>query len=631
MKNFVMKQMRKIIIALLVIVFTLGAVGCNDKNSTNSYIVQAAKSDYQIVIPENADTREVTAAQELQYFFKEATEITLPIIRDGELKHSAENKYFSIGQTQLVTSADITVPDDVKSQGFRIVTKDNTVFLLGKSSYGTLYAAYEYLNLDLNYEYYFTDVYSLDKGVTELKLQNFDITDSPDIDVMSTPNAGFVWHNTTNRNRFRCVTTTEWAVPANNNTAVHNIFEIINPKTFGEEHPLWFEPIAQAQACFSARGDEKEYQAMQDEFLRVIQKGLKESSANIFTISQIDNAGFCSCDACKRIANEYGANSAVLALLCNELVDKVYDWFETEEGAEYKRDFYLFLFAYQESLSAPDSSKIQLKDKVGVWIGLDSFKSGLSWEEDDNNKELYNTVMSWKPLTNNFMFWLYDVNFNNYFFPYDTSAYKTDFYKLMSELGVRVVNDQSQTQNTVNTTAWNNLKSYVSTKLRWNVNLNETELVKAFMQNCYHDAADTMYEIYISYKANWAAVKANIASGELQINGFGGIFSNMLNKDIFSFSVLEEWYNGFLKAFDEIKPLEVKDKAAYDKAYAMISAEIASPLYMLLKMYSAQYSDSTVRQMKADFKYYCTVSSINFYKDSSASGAITNLYKEMGI
>ncbi len=659
MKKFFTKSIRAILVAIMVFVTCFGVIGCGkdgegvldpsgttallpnkeitkkepfkatDFKETNEYIVKEAKSDYKIVISSTADSRENTAAIELQLFFKEATNIELPIIKDDALVHSAENKYFSIGKNALAASAGVSVPSTVKSQGFKILTKGNTVFLIGQSSYGTLYSVYEYLHLDFNYEYYFTDVYSLEKNVTELRLRNYDLTDEPHIDVMTSPNIGFIWNNATNRNRFRCVNTPEWVVPANNNAdGRHNIFYIINPSEFGEEHAKWFEPASQAQACFSAQGDASEYEAMQTHFLSVIQKGLKESNANIFTISQNDNAGFCACDKCKSISSQYGANSAVLIMFCNDLLEKVYAWFETPEGEPYERDFYLAFMAYQDIKGAPTGA-MQLHDKLAIWLAFDSYKSGLSWEEDAGNKGLYDNVIAWQKYSKNFLFWIYDVDFNNYFYPYDTSAYKSDFYKLMYQLGVRVLNDQSQTQNNSGT-AWANLKSYVSNKLRWNVTLNEADLVKDFMKNCYHGAADTVYDIYLSYKANWATVKASVLSGEIQIGDFGGIFSHMADERIFSQSVLESWYNGFKQAFEEIKPLESTDKSAYDKAYKMLCAEIASPLYMLIDMYSAQYSESDLVQMKADFKKYCTDGNIGYYKDSE-SGAIGNLYQSMGI
>ncbi len=562
----------------------------------------------------------------MQLFVQEATGVTLSIIEDDGLVHSARNRYFSVGQTSLVKSAGLTLANDVKEQGYTIKTVDNTIFLLGKTSYGTLYSVYDYLNTSLNYEYYFTDVYSLSKdGV--LTFSELNKTDSPDIGVMSSPNAGFVWHNETNRNRFMCVTTTDWAIPANGSTAVHNIFNIIDPSVYGNTHSSWYN-ADKTQACFSANGNLEEYKLMQAEFLKVIQKGLKESDANIFTISQNDNKASCSCTSCTAIAN--GANSAVMIKFCNDLVDKVYAWFETDDGVPYARDFYIYMLAYQDALSAPTG--VTLNDKVGVWLAIDNFKSVFGVQES-TNLDIYNTIQAWDNLTNNFMFWIYDVNFENYFYPYDTTAYKSDFYKLMAELGVNVVNDQSQNLNKVQGTAWNNLKSYVSTKLRWDTTLNETTLIQNFMDNCYLDAADTMLGIYNSYTANWAAAKDKILNNTLNVGtNYGGIHSDMFNSNIFSYNTLLEWYVKFKQALNEIKPIESTDKEAYDKAYSMICAEAASPLYMLLTEYSANLTNGgyNLATLKAEFKTYCTDGKLEYYKGSS-SATIESLFVEMGI
>ena len=155
-------------------------------SETNEYIVQNGKSDYKIIIPAEASVQIGVAAEELAFFFQEATNIKLDIIKDNDAQIQSKDglKCFSIGKTRLLENSSVNATityDLLGSDGYRMVTEDNIVYIAGYGDYGSLYGVYDFLNDALNYEFFYTDIYALDKNVWDLKLRNYNVTEVPDV------------------------------------------------------------------------------------------------------------------------------------------------------------------------------------------------------------------------------------------------------------------------------------------------------------------------------------------------------------------------------------------------------------------------------------------------------------------
>lgn len=684
-KNILIKLV-SIILSVVVLVGCFGCVSAQNPTEpdtsakpTSHYLVKQAKSNYKIVISENAGSLIVTASQELQSLFYQATGVMLPIVYDSGLTHSADNEYLSIGKNALTESASLTASQaDIKGQGFYIKTIDKTVYMLGATDRGSLYATYEFLSREFNFEHFFTDVYYIDENVTDKFLNEYDVTEIPDIDQMTVPNVGYIQYNSQNANRMRVVQIAEWSIPQNNYNNVHNIYQIIpysqfsyktenNTEYYGE-HPAWYSDAVydatqgkwvtgknseNSQACFSAHcdltdvnSDKTEYNAMVDEFLRVIQKGIKKTDAEIFTISQRDNKGFCKCENCLKAINKYGTASSLLVLLCNTLSDKMNEWFGTDEGAPYKRDLKILFLAYQDVEAAPTTYNKETKtyqpsapemvcrENVGVYIASLGVYNNYDFNKE-KNAEIKENILAWSALTNKFTFWIYDVNFNNYFYPYDSFVIKKEYYKLMNQVGTTVLNDQGQTQNIGSCTAWDNLKSYLETKLRWDTDADLEALTKRYFKVCYKTAADTMYSLYLQSKAHASDMRIKFENGyfgsQVGQSAIADIFGGIKNPVLWQKSTVTSWYNQFLLALSQLDQIKESDPKGYESAYKMVCAELASPLYILIDLYSDTYAESTLNKMKQDFKKYCTIAGINSYFDSTATGGIENLYKHWGI
>ena len=141
-----------------------------------------------------------------------------------------------------------------------------------------------------------------------------------------------------------------------------------------------------------------------------------------------------------------------------------------------------------------------------------------------------------------------------------------------------------------------------------------------------------MYSVYLQYKAHFALAKQKLIDGELsgvKMNALGSIFGEINNAKIWDAKVVKGWYDTMLTA---LKKIETKKDSSlkYQKAYAMICAEIVSPLYLMLVVNKDAYSVSQINEFKAQFKAYCDIASVDAFYDSN-NGSINNLYDILGI
>ena len=117
------KKLNILVAAALSAVTAVNAVGCNKGNtqinhenpvvvqSTEFDLVKGGKTAYKIIVPAEATRFEVFAADELVYFFEQATGITLEIVKDTGVSTSTQNTYLSVGNTTVFAQSGVAVTE----------------------------------------------------------------------------------------------------------------------------------------------------------------------------------------------------------------------------------------------------------------------------------------------------------------------------------------------------------------------------------------------------------------------------------------------------------------------------------------------------------------------------------------
>ena len=149
---------------------------------TEKDFVKNGRCDYVLVTPKEDSKLLRDAKNEFLYFFEMATGITMKTATDEGLTHNANSKYISLGETTLLNSANIQWDKkQLGTDGVRIATKDNSVFLVGGSDVGTVNSVYTFMELTFGLQVYYYDCIEIEKNVVNKKLKAYDVTDIPDI------------------------------------------------------------------------------------------------------------------------------------------------------------------------------------------------------------------------------------------------------------------------------------------------------------------------------------------------------------------------------------------------------------------------------------------------------------------
>ena len=318
-----MTKFRRIVILAFILSMMLSFAGCEDGSNTTDegslvvdgqYLVNNGETEYKIVIPAEAGGVLQVASSDLNRFISEASGVSIPVVKDSEV--TGEGKFISVGQTTLLQDTAITYSfDELGQDGYKIVTEDDDLYLIGGGDYGSMYAAYELLNILVDWDYFAQDCYTLKKGLSQIPLYDLDVTDVPDFPIRVASD-GVVETSNQALYRLRERTLTENFIFVKSYWA-HNSFQYV--KDSPDVNETWYN-TAQTQLCYTAHGDAEQYEKMQEACFITLRDALIQTpDREGVTFTMQDNHDYCDCDACNAMTEEYGARSSTVILFLNDL------------------------------------------------------------------------------------------------------------------------------------------------------------------------------------------------------------------------------------------------------------------------------------------------------------------------
>ena len=626
-----------------------GGVHDYTATETENYLVQNGETEYSLAIPQGADELTTFAKDEFVFFFKEATGIELSVVTETSagLTHSQTAKYISLGNTKMLESAGLEADQSVLgSQGARIVTKDNTIYLFGGGNQGALYAVYDFLQIVFNYDIYYYDVWEIDR-VDEVKLMNFNVTDVPDVELRS-PSYGSVRRNTENLGyRFRQpLLYTSYILPVGDTEhgqttqSIHNSDNVLPKSYWNDTHPDWFADSG-SQLCYTAHGNAEEYEAMIAQVVKVVVSSLKQYKVadypdyKFIGLMVEDENSVCSCQACKNALNHYGANSGALIEFCNRVMEKVQaEMQKTENSAYYREDLKLIFFAYHQFLAAPVKYDVEtreyvptvaMRDDVCVFYAKISGSNQIVSIYDDLNKQLRTEVAAWSNIANgNICYWTYCTNFQSYMIFSDTyEHFDSEGYQFYLSQGASMFYNQGEYQNR-EADNFDGLKAYLDSKLQWDCTQDTEALTQKWFNAMYGDASSKMQQLFAEHKA--ASVLAYQAGG-WHINYTK--YANMYTENCWS----QETLLRMLETCNEAHRIAYIAHAftnpeRYETIRRNIDIEWASITYLLLKIYGTNETFTVLENATEITDYFFSLSSTLEHMQPTESGS-TNIFTEL--
>ncbi len=593
-------------------IFTDG-VHIYDYTETDKYVVENEKSDYKIVLSENPSKYEKLAADELVLFFEEATGIRLPVITVNAITYNENNKVICLAKNDYYLAALeneamlSTEGKNLEHDGFMIETVGNGIFIFGDYAEGALFGVYRYLAIEFNFDCYSNIAYNLDTGVKNVTLKDFSVIDVPDYAFRS---CGYFHIINADPTEYRMGFDhgEQFAIGSN---SAHTSFTHLPKEQFQTLHPKWYS-LDGTQLCFYARGDAEEYEAMLNQMLEVMKGHFKTSEGYFFRIGHADSLTWCNCDACKASEEKYGANSASVIIFANKLAEKMDAWLETDEGKPYARDYRITVLGYGPSSTLrppavydeikgewkPSSPDVVCHKRVVPWYAPLEMDYNYTIFEKQNQQYL-DYFRGWDSLSDEMSLYLYSTNYKYFLTPTAFFEQLQGMYQLGAAAGGYFVFDLGQRLQTGGVTAWHVFKSYLISKLSWNVNLDIDELTQQFFKGYFGKSADAMMKFYTSYRVHAEYTVNNVYSAGTSV------YMPLNDIRYWPKNILDQW-NGYVEeALSDIEVLKRVDQNAYQQYYDRITLERISLYYLMVELHQNSYSEEFVQHMKLSFKEDC--------------------------
>lgn len=603
--------------------------GGSEIGFTDYDLVKDGKSDYSIVIPdEGLTSAETLGYTDLKVYFKEATGIELKILTDGEVQWSESVSYLSVGNTKLLEQAGVVVDDDVIGvNGYRLETKGRSLFMAGGKEYGTLYAVYHFLRDCFGFEVYAVDEIVVGKNITSVKLPDYDLNVVPDIQQLQAQYGNLI-NDSMGALRLGYQQWSQlWmygAIESSSKTIgfVHNTLSYVPLDDWAEEHPEWFSSD-RSQLCLS---NEEMYRTA----LLPAVKEMIESKPDVLNISvtQMDVRTWCDCALCSADKQKYGTDAGNNVKFGNKLAKDIREWLAVEHPG---RKVNVVIFAYHNSEAAPavynketDSyepmeESLKFEENLVLWWCPSSanYKEPLT---EGANRNYLESMKAWSTMAHTIYVWNYDTNYACYLANYNTFDVLQKNMQFFRDYNVQLLFNQGE-HNQPKGTDFTDLSIYLTSKLRWNVDADYEGLIEDFFKNYYKTASDEMLKLF-----NHLRVWENYMESVL---GFNGLKNNTpVSAKYWPKGVLDSFMEEIDAAYQAIEPLKNSAPSTYEKLYWRICTESLTFRYAIITLYSSEYTQSELLEMKLAFRADADRIGIGYFRET---GTINQLYSNWGI
>lgn len=442
-------------------------------------------TEYAVIVPQDAIPAEKTAGRELQTFL---SRLTGKKVAMGTQKQFSGSRYkFYTGRSPEIKKA-LGLRDFNSFKPDEILLKrvgDNFYFT-GDRPRGTLYAVHTFLEDFCGMRFYAPDetVYP-EKFVLPGKV---DLRYAPCFIIRETPfvnlrlKSDFSARRKVNGHWQK--TSEDWGGHEKIWQFCHTFRLLLPPEKYGKSHPEYYSEINGVrrpvgnQLCLSNEN-------MRQELIKNIRNILRaDKSIRIISVSQDDNSGYCRCKNCTLLAGRFGnARSGLLVDCLNKI------------GEALEKEFPDVLFetlAYEYSVRAPQN----IKPRKNVIIRLCA-------NNCDYGQPLYAPVnapfgtalKSWAKLTDRLMVWNYVSLFYNHMIPNPNWGLHGKNLRFFRDNGVIAVFNQAGGGDTGD---FSHLRAYVNSKLLWDPDLDEDQLIREFVRNYYGKEASPLIMKYLS-------------------------------------------------------------------------------------------------------------------------------------
>ncbi len=443
---------------------------------------------YTLVRPANASPSQLYAADEFVKFTAQLTGVQLPVVTD---EAPLPARAILLGDTRH-TAALLGAPADLAAlgeDGFRLKTAPPHLLILGGPARGTLYGVYEILGRCGGCRWY-TSWHSVIPRRDTFAVPALDEARKPAF-AMREPfwfdmfDGDLAARNACNGNALRLTEKHGGKIRFGGDAFVHTFDGLCPSAEFFAAHPEYFSEIdgkrvkEQTQLCLTNPDVLKIVTA------RVLERIRKDPTAKLFSVSQNDWHGFCTCPGCKSVDDREESHAGTLIAFVNrvaEAVEKEFPnvWIET--------------LAYQYTRKPPKTVRPRPNVVPRLCTIECDFSQALDRSAFEQNKRFVEDIRGWSAMTDKLYVWDYTTNFRTYIGPFPNVLALQGNVKFFRDNRVVGLFEQGAYQGRHGDFA--ELKAWLLAKWLWDPDLPAEPLLKDFFEGYYGAAAPLVRQYF---------------------------------------------------------------------------------------------------------------------------------------
>ena len=259
---------------------------------------------------------------------------------------------------------------------------------------------------------------------------------------------------------------------------VHTFDRLLPSAKYGTSHPEYYSlingqrrPGSASQWCLT---NEDVFEIVSEKIDSIFKVNPDQK---MISVSQNDgNFTNCQCEQCKKIDEENGGPSGSIVYFMNRLAARFPD-------KEFSTLAYLYSMNPPKNIKPLPNVNIMLCD-------IDCYRE-VPLTDNASGQNFMKALEGWAKISNNIFVWDYGINFDNYVSPFP------NFHILQANMRLFEKNNVSMHFSQIASIKggdFSELRSYVVSKLLWNVNCNVDSVLQSFIGGYYGNAAPYLYQ-----------------------------------------------------------------------------------------------------------------------------------------
>jgi len=458
----------KNLISLFFLLFIF--LGCGDRNGVT--LTQNSKAVSRIVIPKDASEIEEYAAKVLQKQLLKISGAELEIVTDA-ISSKKNDIYLGNVDREETSSVDI---EKLEDDGFVIQTINRRLIIVGGKEKGLLYGVYSFLEKHLGCRKYTSKV-SLIPRINSIIVQDIADEEIPvfkfrEVYYRDAFNQSFrEWHGL-DSNGF-LGTDSDWG------SWCHTIGGLVPPEKYATSNPEFYSLRRgkrtghlfynnRSDICFSSQG------ALDAACEHLGDQIEKNPIPKYWSVSQMDNAEYCTCPKCKQAYDEQGATMGTILPFVNNVAKRF-------------PDKTISTLSYWYSTRPPE----HIKPETNVNIMLCNIGSPRHIPVQEGDSTFCSDLEAWAKIHDNIMLWDYVIQFANLLAPFPNLRTLQPNLQYLNRNGVVAMFEQA---NRDVGGEFCELKAYLFSKLLWDPYQDIEPIIDDFLTGYYGEAGKYIRE-----------------------------------------------------------------------------------------------------------------------------------------